>query len=140
LKQRLNQRLEDLLLEHYGAQNRTHLFVFWLCFVVAAVVAAWVMIKRPDEGLFSLPVVAVGIPSVIGIVISDVILLLNRREHLVHKMRAGIAVRRVQRAAHAVPTIFVELADGRMTTLQSPDDQQLARIEKLLRVQMETAR
>ena len=129
----MNAHLERALLEHYGAQNRTHLFVFALCFVVASIVAAWVMITRPDEGFLSLPVVAVGIPCVIGIVISDVILLFNRRGHLLHKMRAGMQIRSVQRGTQPTPTIFVELADGRMSTLQSRDGKQLARIESLLR-------
>jgi hypothetical protein len=83
-------------------------------------------------------VVAVGIPCAIGAVIFDLLLIFSRREHLLEKLRAGTQIRSVQRGAHA--TIFVELADGRMSTLQSPDGNELARIEELLRRQMETAR
>lgn len=141
----VNPKLERALLQHYGAQNRTHLFLFGLCFIVAVCVAAWVMITRPDHILFNGPVVALGIPAAIGAVVFDVLLIMSRRQHLLEMLRAGTQIRRVWRAdqgavINANPALVIELVDGRMSTLQSSDDKQLARMEKLLRVQMEIAR
>jgi hypothetical protein len=134
----MNPKLERALLQHYGAQHRAHLFMFAFCFVVAVLVAGWVMITRPDRFWVSTPVVAVGIPCAIGAVIFDLLLIFSRREHLLEKLRTGTQIRSVQRGANA--TIFVELADGRTSALQSPDGNELARIEELLRRQMEMAR
>lgn len=130
--------LERALLQHYGAQNRMYMFMFALCFVVAASVAAWAMFTRPDDLLLSTPIVALGIPCAIGAVIFDVLLIFSRRQHLVEHLRSGIQIRRVEREPHS--TIFIELADGRISTLHVADGNELARIEELLRRQMEMAR
>jgi hypothetical protein len=134
---RVHAPLEHVLLEHYGRQNRTLLVWFACCFVTAAIVAAWAMIARPDELWLSPPILAVGVPAVVGAVVSDVLLAMSRRQHLLASLRAGIPIRRVQRNAYA---IHVELADGRVNTLQGPDVKQLERIEELLHIQMEVAR
>ena len=133
----VNPTLERALLQHYGAQNRGLMFAFWFCFLLACAVAAWAMITRPDRLWLSTPIVVLGIPSASGAVIFDVLLILIRKRHLVEKLRAGTQIRSVQRGATSV---HAELIDGQISTLESENGDELARIEKLLRVQMEMAR
>lgn len=132
----VNPRLERALLHHYGTQNRVPMFMFAFCFLLACSVAVWAMITRPDRLWLSTPIVALGIPSAIGAVIFDVLLILSRRQHLVEKLRAGTQIRSVQRGANSV---HAELVDGQVSTLQSADADELARIEELLRMQMTNA-
>ena len=133
----MDPKLERALLQHYGAQNRVLIGMFWFCFALACGVAAWAMITRPDRLWLSTPIIVLGIPSAIAAVVVDVLLILSRRRHLVEKLRAGTQIRSVQRGANSV---HAELVDGQLSTLRSKDEDELARIEKLLRLQMEAAR
>jgi hypothetical protein len=148
----LNEYLERALVAYYRRQQHRYVGSFIACGVGLGVVIAWVLLAKPAEGWFSAPVALVGIPCAVGFVVLMLIILVGHRRTLLEWLREGLHVRKVKRGTTVVskrpdrpqllevrvPTIFVEMSDGRAYKLLSLGDaEQLSRLDLLLRKQME---
>ena len=121
----VNEYLERELVAYYRRQRRRHL-VFMAVFGAGLVATlAWLVLAKPEDGFWSAPVAAIGMPSTVGVIVIGLILA-TTRPVLLELLRSGVQVTGVRRGVSVigrrpdrssvldthVPAIFVQLADG----------------------------
>lgn len=119
--------------EQMGREQHPYLGSFIGCGVGAAVVIAWVLLAKPEEGWWSPPVALVGVPCAIGFVVLGMLIVAAYGRALRYAVRRRAWERRV--LSNGVPTVVVESGDVRSSGLiMSPGDiEQLNRLEALIR-------
>ena len=114
------------MLVNESVEQRRYLGSFIACGVGLAVVIAWVLLAKPAEGWFGLPVGLVGVPCAFGVLMFGIALVTGF--HRPVKRSGGVLI------DSRVTAIFVEFSDGRVTRpLSLGDTEQVSRIEALLR-------
>lgn len=147
----VNPYLERALVGYRRKQTKQHTVGLAISAVAVAIVVAYVLLAKPEDGWLCTPSGLVLLPGAFGILICGSMAHAARKIHLLDKLRTGIAIRRVRRDVtkielrrglihidKKVPTIFVDFTDGKTLSVMSLGDvPQLARIEELLRKQQE---
>lgn len=122
---------------YYRRQQHRYLGSFLACSVGLAVVVAWLLLAKPADGWFGLPVALVGVPCAFGVLVLGLLLVVTSGRAWLEALRRR-RKEPVREASSGVPLIVIEdpySASG----LMPPDDdvQQLTRLETLIRRQME---
>lgn len=122
---------------HDRRQLHRYLGSFIACCLGLGVVIAWVLIAKPADGWFGLPVALVGVPCAFGVLVLGLLLGASYGRLWLEALRG---LRKVARRPDAtgVPLIVIDDPYG-ANSLMPPDDdvQQLTRLETLIRRQME---
>lgn len=155
----MNPYLEKALIVYYEQKRKRMWIAFGVSLALVAIATCWMLLTKPEEGFFSReglfsPASALGLVGVVGVVGAlwwllmggnDLLLRILREEpRSLRAVRRGETVFKGQRTGveyHRVPTLFVDLLDGRTVSLHVAGDLELfARLQKLLEKQIDESR
>lgn len=137
---RVNPLLERALLDHHHKHRRRDVLLIVVALSVVIVAAAALVV----DPVKAIPIASFGIPGMFVLVIGAVSLW-SHRPQLLERLRTGIPIHDVRRGTTLAqgkgrdfPTLYVDFKDGRTASLLclGGEDDQISRIEVLLRIQM----
>ena len=111
------------------AWQHRYLGSFIACGVGLAVVIVWVLLAKPADGWFGLPVALVGVPCAFGVLVLGLL--------LVASYGRSLSSRRGRTASSDVPLIAIEDPYSADSLMPASDIEQLSRLETLIRRQAE---
>lgn len=111
---------------NHRRQQQRYWGSFIACGVGLAVVIAWVLLAKPADGWFGLPVALVGVPCAFGVLVLGLLLVATYRRSLSNR-----------RGGAGVPLIAIEDPYSADNVMPASDVEQLSRLETLIRRQAE---